>query len=174
VNLMNPSVPCGRSADRSRNDHETYCPSRAGPARAGWPGRLHDRPGSPSATPTPTAAAAPPCPVGDWRSTGVTANANVIGTTITFDGGADVKTTIGTDGAVKADFTGMKPVNFNTTLSGSQIGGEILYAGPVTGKVALNGSSGSSSPRRPPRPPRPTTHDVDGERRAHWLRGRRW
>jgi len=102
-------------------------------------------PGSPSATPTPTAAAAPPCPVGDWRSTGVTANANVIGTTITFDGGADVKTTIGTDGAVKADFTGMKPVNFNTTLSGSQIGGEITYAGPVTGKVALNGSSGSSS-----------------------------
>jgi hypothetical protein len=102
-------------------------------------------PGSPSATPTPTAAANPPCPVGSWRSTGVTANANVIGTTITFDGGADVKTTIGADGAVNADFTGMKPVNFNATLSGSQIGGEITYAGPVTGKVALSGSSATTS-----------------------------
>jgi hypothetical protein len=102
-------------------------------------------PGSPSTTPTPTAAPAPPCPVGDWKSTGVTANANVVGTTITFDGGADVKTTIGSDGAVKADFTGMKPFNFNATLAGSPIGGEISYAGPLTGKVALSGSSGSTT-----------------------------
>ena len=101
--------------------------------------------GSPSTTPTPTATPAPPCPVGSWRSTGVNANANVIGTTITFDGGADVKTTIAADGTVNADFNGMKPVNFNTTLSGSQIGGEIVYAGPVSGKVALSGSSATTS-----------------------------
>src|SRR4029453_12972531 len=112
-------------------------------------------PGSPSATPTPTTTPGPPCPVGDWRSTGVTANANVIGTTITFDGGADVKTTIGSDGAVKADFSGMKPVNFNTTLSGSQIGGEILYAGPLSGKVALSGSWATTSSPPPPAPPPP-------------------
>lgn len=103
-------------------------------------------PGSPSATPTPTSSpAAPPCPAGSWRSTQVAANANIVGTPVSLSGGADVTVTIGTDGAVAADFGAMQPATFTAQVFGVQVGGELTYSGTVDGKVDL-GAAGGSSP----------------------------
>jgi hypothetical protein len=103
-------------------------------------------PGSPSATPTPTSSpAAPPCPAGSWRSTQVAADANVVGTPVSLSGGADVTATIGTDGAVTADFGAMQPATFTAQVAGVQVGGELTYSGTVDGKVDLGAAGGSGA-----------------------------
>src|SRR5258705_1817939 len=80
-------------------------------------------PGTVSPTPTPTPTPALACPAGNWKSTGVAATTSVGTVPVTLTGGADVKTTIGADGAVTADFTGMKPVVYSATVAGSEIAG---------------------------------------------------
>lgn len=98
-----------------------------------------------TATPsaTPTTPAAPTCPAGNWTSTGVAATTSVGTVPVTLQGGSDVKTTIGGDGAVTADFTGMKPVVYSATVAGSEVTGEFTYAGSVKG--TLSGASGAAS-----------------------------
>jgi hypothetical protein len=96
----------------------------------------------PSATPTPTI---PPCPVGSWQSSGVTASASAAGVTLTLDGGSGVKVTVGADGKVMADFSGMQPATFSTQLGTTPVKGEITYQGTTDGTVDLTGS-GSSTP----------------------------
>jgi hypothetical protein len=112
---------------------------------------------TPSPTATPTTPPVPACPVGSWTSTGATANAPA-GVTITFDGGSGVKLTVGDDGKVKADFSGMKPVTFTAQIATAQVRGEISYSGttdgtvdlkataPVSSSTASPGSSSSSAP----------------------------
>jgi hypothetical protein len=125
--------------------------------------------GSPTTSPTatPTTPPVPVCPVGSWTSTGATANAPA-GVNVTFDGGSGVKLTVGDDGKVKADFTGMKPVTFAAQIVTAQVRGEITYSGTTDGTVDLKatapatsatasplasstgGSSGSSTPTSSP------------------------
>jgi hypothetical protein len=69
----------------------------------------------------------------------------VVGTPVSLSGGADVTATIGTDGAVSADFTAMQPATFTAQVAGAQVGGELTYRGTVDGKVDLGGT-GASSP----------------------------
>src|SRR5690242_18627060 len=82
--------------------------------------------GSPTTSPTatPTTPPVPACPVGSWRSTGATANTPAAAN-VTFDGGSGVKLTVGDDGKVKADFSGIKPVTFTAQVAGAQLRGEI-------------------------------------------------
>jgi hypothetical protein len=107
-------------------------------------------PGTVSPTPTPTTTSpAVTCPAGNWRSTGVAATTNVGTVPVTVTGGADVKTTIGADGAVTADFTGMKPVVYTATVAGSEVTGEFTYQGSISGNVALSGSASATSTGAP-------------------------
>jgi len=102
--------------------------------------------GSPTTSPTatPTTPAVPACPVGSWTSTGATANAPA-GVTITFNGGSGVKLTVGDDGKVKADFSGMKPVTFAAQIATAQVTGEIAYGGTTDGTVDLKATAPVSS-----------------------------
>jgi hypothetical protein len=86
----------------------------------------------------------PACPVGSWSSTGVTAN-TAAGVTVNFDGGSGVKVTIGDDGKVKADFSGMKPVSVSGQVIGSQIRGEISYQGTEDGTVDFKSAAPATS-----------------------------
>ncbi|MGE5156172.1 MAG: hypothetical protein ACM3JP_01605 [Betaproteobacteria bacterium] len=92
----------------------------------------------PSATPTPTI---PPCPVGSWQSTGVAANATAAGVTLTLDGGSGVKVTVGADGKVMADFSGMQPATFSTQVAATPVKGEVSYLGTTSGMIDLSGTS---------------------------------
>jgi hypothetical protein len=102
-------------------------------------------PGTVSPTPTPTTTPALTCPAGSWRSSGVAATTSVGTVPVTLTGGADVKTTIGADGAVTADFTGMKPVVYTATVAGAEVAGEFTYTGTISGTVALSGAAATSS-----------------------------
>ena len=99
---------------------------------------------TPSPTATPTTPPVPACPVGSWTSTGATANAPA-GVTITFNGGSGVKLTVGDDGKVKADFSGMKPVTFAAQIATAQVTGEIAYGGTTDGTVDLKATAPVSS-----------------------------
>ena len=99
---------------------------------------------TPSPTATPTTPPVPACPVGSWTSTGATANAPA-GVTITFTGGSGVKLTVGDDGKVKADFSGMKPVTFTAQIVTAQVNGEISYSGTTDGTVDLKATAPVSS-----------------------------
>jgi hypothetical protein len=101
---------------------------------------------SPTTTPTatPTTPPVPVCPVGSWTSTGATANTPA-GVNITFDGGSGVKLTVGDDGKVKADFSGMKPVTFTALVAGAQVRGEITYNGTTDGTVDLKATAAPTS-----------------------------
>ena len=63
------------------------------------------------------------------------------GVTVTFNGGSGVKVTIGSDGKVKADFSGMRPVTFTAQVGPAQAQGEISYQGTTDGTVDLNASA---------------------------------
>jgi hypothetical protein len=102
-------------------------------------------PGTVSPTPTTTTTPALTCPAGSWRSTGVAATTSVGTVPVTLTGGADVKATIGADGAVTADFTGMKPVVYTATVAGSEVAGEFTYTGSVSATVAVTGATATSS-----------------------------
>jgi hypothetical protein len=102
-------------------------------------------PGTVSPAPTPTTTPALTCPAGSWRSTGVAATTSVGTVPVTLTGGADVKATIGADGAVNADFTGMKPVVYTATVAGSEVAGEFTYQGSVSGNVAFTGAAATST-----------------------------
>jgi hypothetical protein len=102
---------------------------------------------SPGTTPAQTPTTTPPtpaCPVGSWRSTGVSASATA-GVTITFSGGSGVKLTVGDDGKVKADFSGMQPVVFSAQVAGAQARGEVTYQGSTDGTVDLNATAPATS-----------------------------
>lgn len=92
----------------------------------------------PTATPTPTV---PPCPVGSWQSSGVAANASAAGVTLTLAGGSGVKVTVGADGKVMADFSGMQPATFSTQVAKTPVTGEVSYQGTTSGTVDLSGTS---------------------------------
>jgi hypothetical protein len=100
---------------------------------------------SPTATPTPTPTT-PACPFGDWQSTQVTASAATGGATLTLQGGSGVALTVGQDGAVQADFTGMQPIAFTGQAGGVQATGELTYSGPIRGSVPLGSGSTTASP----------------------------
>jgi hypothetical protein len=102
-------------------------------------------PGTISPTPTPTTPAAPTCPQGGWKTTGVAATTAVGTVPVNMQGGADVKATIGADGAVSADFTGMKPVVYSATIAGAQVTGEFTYTGTASGKVDLTATGAATS-----------------------------
>jgi hypothetical protein len=95
-----------------------------------------------TASPTPPP---PPCPVGSWRSTGVSVSTTAGGQALTFSGGAGAKVTIGDDGKVMADFSGMQPVVFSTQAANTPIRGEISYQGAMDGTVDLSGSAVTST-----------------------------
>jgi hypothetical protein len=99
---------------------------------------------SPNSTSTPSATPTMTCPAGTWRSTGVTSSASVGGTPVTFDGGKDVTVSIGSDGAVTADFSKMQPIAFTASVAGTQVKGEIVYNGPIQGKVDLSARPSTS------------------------------
>jgi hypothetical protein len=101
---------------------------------------------TPGQTPTPTPI--PPCPVGSWRSTGVTTAAT--GVPVTVGGGSAVLVTIGNDGKVKADFSGMQPVTFSAQIATAQLRGEVTYKGSTDGTLDLNA-------------PAPTTSSTTGQ-----------
>ncbi len=100
---------------------------------------------TPTPSPTPTATTTTPvaanCPAGSWTSTSVASSASAAGVTLTISGGSGVKLTVGADGTVNADFTGMQPATFTTQVGGVNVGGQISYSGPVTGNVAAPGST---------------------------------
>src|SRR5215831_19440981 len=98
-------------------------------------------PGQSATTPSP-----PPCPVGSWTTTGVTSNATAGGVTLSFDGGSGVKVTVGDDGKVKADFSGMKPVVFSTQLAATPVKGEVSYQGSEDGSVDLSATDSPNTP----------------------------
>ncbi len=101
--------------------------------------------GGPSASPTPSTTPTPTCPVGSWRSTAVSTTSTVAGITVTLEGGSGVTLTIGSDGAVRADFGAMQPAVFTTEVGTTQVRGEIVYGGTVSGSVTPPGSTSSSS-----------------------------
>jgi hypothetical protein len=102
-------------------------------------------PGTVSPTPTPTTPALPTCPQGSWKSSGVAATTAVGTVPVNMQGGADVKATIGADGAVSADFTGMKPVVYTATVAGAQVTGEFTYTGTASGKVDMTATGAATS-----------------------------
>ncbi|MGE5829482.1 MAG: hypothetical protein ACM30G_14150 [Micromonosporaceae bacterium] len=102
-----------------------------------------DNGGGAGATPTPTSAAQ--CPVGKWRSTEVSSSGSGLGVTVTAHGGSDAKVTIGDDGAVRAIFSGMRPIEFTAQVAGAQVKGEIVYGGNLDGKVDLTATNSGST-----------------------------
>jgi hypothetical protein len=64
---------------------------------------------------------------------------------VTVDGGSAVLVTIGNDGKVKADFSGMQPVTFAAQIVTTQIRGEVTYKGSTDGMVDLNAPSPTTS-----------------------------
>ena len=97
---------------------------------------------TPGQTPT-TTPPIPPCPVGSWRSTGVATTTT--GVAVTIDGGSAVLVTIGNDGKVKADFSGMQPVTFAAQVATAQVRGEVTYKGSTDGTVDLNAAAPTTS-----------------------------
>jgi hypothetical protein len=83
-----------------------------------------------------TSPTLPPCPVGSWRTTAVKASATATGLRLSFDGGFAVNVTIGKDGKVMADFSGMQPVVFSTQVGTAQVRGEVTDQGSEDGTVA--------------------------------------
>jgi len=75
----------------------------------------------------------------------VSSTATVAGASLTLDGGSGVKVTIGPDGAVKADFTGMQPAVFTTMVGTTQVKGDIAYQGSEDGKVDLSATGSSAT-----------------------------
>jgi hypothetical protein len=64
--------------------------------------------------------------------------------TLTLSGGSGVKVTIGADGKVMADFSGMQPATFSTQLGTTPVTGEITYQGTTDGTVDLTGTASPS------------------------------
>jgi hypothetical protein len=91
--------------------------------------------------PTPTPTKGPQCPTGTWRGTSVEGTTNLVGVAVILQRGADVKLTIGADGAITADFTEMKPVTFSADLGGTQAAGELTYQGKSTAMLMAAGAS---------------------------------
>jgi hypothetical protein len=114
----------------------------------------------PTPTPTPTPAAA--CPAGDWRSSGVSASAATGGATLALQGGSGVSLTVGADGAVQADFAGMQPIAFTGQVAGAQVTGELVYQGPTSGTVRLDGAGATASPEAPAGPDATATPGTTG------------
>jgi hypothetical protein len=113
--------------------------------------------GSPSASAPTTATttapasggAAPACLVGTWKASGVDRTENVAGATVKANGGGGFTLTIGSDGAMTVDFTGMQPVTFDTTVAGSQIKGQYVHGGKVMGTIRATSTSGTAGTIEP-------------------------
>jgi hypothetical protein len=102
-----------------------------GLALAGCTGADSSNGGPASTTP------APPCPMGNWRSTQVAGNGNVGGVQFEIQGGSGVTVSISPAGAVRSDFSSMQPVTFTAQTGDTPISGQFTYAGTIEGNVDL-------------------------------------
>lgn len=93
---------------------------------------------TPSPTPSSSGAAggqAADCVTGDWRTTGATGSTESGSASAEVSGGSGVAVNIQRDGAVRADFSGMRPVTFDLNAAGTNVRGEFWYGGTATGTV---------------------------------------
>lgn len=97
-------------------------------------------PTSQPATPAPTGTAdgtgeVAACVVGDWRSTGVAGDIGGAAAGVELSGASGVALTIGPDGAASLDFSGMEPASFEGEAAGTDVAGELSYAGQATAMI---------------------------------------
>lgn len=103
-------------------------------------------PAATSAAPSgPTATGVAECVVGDWRTTGVAADATSEAGTVDVSGGAGVSMTIGSDGATTVDFAAMDPVTFDGEIAGASVAGELAYGGAASGAVRTDTGAASGT-----------------------------
>jgi hypothetical protein len=75
------------------------------------------------------------CVVGDWRSTGVAGEIGGDVADVAVSGASGVTLTVGPDGAATIDFTDMEPASFGGEVAGTDVAGELSYAGQATGTI---------------------------------------
>jgi hypothetical protein len=90
-----------------------------------------------SATGTPTPGVADSCVAGNWKSTGINGAFDAGAARGSVSGGSGVLVNVANSGATVVDFAGMQPVTFTTNAGGSELKGQFLYGGKVTGPVSV-------------------------------------
>jgi len=66
---------------------------------------------------------------------------SIAGAQITASGGGGFTVTISGDGSTVVDFTGMQPIDFTSTIGGTNIKGTYTHSGKVTGTVRATPTS---------------------------------
>jgi hypothetical protein len=89
------------------------------------------------------------CVAGTWKSTGVNMTFDAAGVHGSASGGAGVVVTVAPDGKVLVDFTGMQPVAFASTISGTEFKGKSGYSGKLNGTVQATPSSSTTGTWKP-------------------------
>lgn len=113
-----------------------------------------------SAAPEPTASGtASGCMVGTWRTTEVSGRAASSAASGSVSGGSGATVTIGADGKVRADFSGMRPLSFTAEVAGNPVEGSATYGGQGTATIKATPSESApatSAPATPGTQPVPT------------------
>ena len=107
---------------------------------------------SPSTSPAPPASPAQPaqpapnkvaaCVVGNWQTDSVQGFTGL-------SGGSGAKLSVGTDGAILTDFTGMQPIAFTVKIGETNIKGRFAYSGQASGKIATDSATATSGKWEP-------------------------
>jgi hypothetical protein len=102
---------------------------------------------SPSASPAPPASPAPSgqaapakvaaCLVGNWQTDAVQGFTGL-------SGGSGAKLSVGTDGAILTDFSGMQPIAFTVKVGETTIKGRFAYSGQASGKIGTDSATATS------------------------------
>ena len=96
---------------------------------------------SPSTNPPPSSTQAAPakvaaCLIGNWQTDSVQGFTGVTG-------GSGAKLSVGTDGAILVDFTGMQPIGFTVKAGDTNIKGRFVYSGQASGKIGTDSATTS-------------------------------
>lgn len=106
-------------------------------------------PTAPATTAPATGGTAAACLVGTWKAAGVSRTDNISGAALSASGGGGFTVTIGSDGATSVDFTSMQPIRFSTAVAGSEIKGQYVHGGKVTGTIRTTPTSDTTGTFEP-------------------------
>lgn len=104
---------------------------------------------SPSTSPAPPASPAQTgpnkvaaCLVGNWQTESVQGFTGL-------SGGSGAKLSVGTDGAILTDFSGMQPIAFTVKVGETNIKGRFVYSGQASGKIVTDSTMATAGKWEP-------------------------
>jgi hypothetical protein len=82
------------------------------------------------------------CLVGNWQTDSVQGFTGL-------SGGSGAKLSVGSDGTILTDFTGMQPIGFTVKVAETNLKGRFVYSGQASGKISTDSTTATSGKWQP-------------------------